>query len=107
MLLHYLCKAWVVHMVVVIVRYNYSINDRDILNVTRCLSVSLWAQPGKWTTLFAENRVEENTAARKFDKVAGMPEPSSPKSIRSPVSQKCWPHDCYRWGFGVWRIRYA
>lgn len=63
-------------MVVVTVRDDDSINDRDIGNIDGAWRVSLWTHEAERTASRLEDGIEQNSqAARKLDVITGMSQP--------------------------------
>ena len=70
-------KSGMVHVIVVIVGYDYRINDRNILDLTGYVCVSLGTKPAEGTAALAKNRIEENSESRrKLYIVTRMSKPS-------------------------------
>lgn len=68
--LHY---GRMIHMIIVIMGDDNSIDNRDILDSAWNLRVALGAKPGEWTAALAKDRIEEHAEPPwKFDEIACM-----------------------------------
>ena len=85
-------------MVVVIMRYNHSINVRYIFDLAWDICVALGAKPAKRTTSLAEYRIKEDAeASREFDKVTGVTEPRCAQTEGFTGGEKFGFSDCDGW----------
>ncbi len=92
-------------MVVMVMRYNNSVNCWYIFYLTRDVCVALRPEPTKRATSLAEYGVEKDAeATREFDKVAGVAEPCCAEGGVFAGGEKGWFSDCDGWRCCVWAI---
>lgn len=73
MLCRYLHDGRMIHMIVVVMRDNNSIDRRDILDLAWNFCVALGAKPGERAAALAKDRIEKYAEPlREFNKVACM-----------------------------------
>lgn len=64
---------WVIHMIIVVMGDDDSIDRWDVLDLTGDVCISFWSQPTERTAPLTEDRVEQNSeSTRKFNKIASM-----------------------------------
>ncbi len=86
-------------MIVVVMRYNYSVNRGYVFNLTRNFGVALGTKPAERATPFAEYGVEEDAeASREFDKVAGVAKPCCAEGGGFPSGEEGGFSDNNGWG---------
>lgn len=72
-----------IHVIVVVMRDDNSIDSRDVLDLAWNVCVALGAKPGEWTTALAKDRIEEYTESRReFNEIACMAQPRCSKFLR-------------------------
>jgi hypothetical protein len=60
-------------VIIVIMRYDHSINQRDVLDLAWCFSIALGTEPAKGRAAVLEDWVEENAeSTRELNVIARM-----------------------------------
>jgi len=95
-------------VVVVVVRDDDGVDDRDLFDVARRLRVPRRPEPREGRATVCENRIEEDAkAGRELDKEAGVAEPCRAQSRRLASRQELGRMDGNGWRSSVGTVRLA